>query len=159
MDDVTSPSPIPGSCPCAAELTRLRTQLDALRADLVEGVTTRQVVILDAEGRPRIRLTAGDDGPAIALAEADGHDRVHLAARGDHGHVVVRTRTPEEHGPDGEHPTEVDLFALDAEPDDPGDRPSAGLELIDRGDTTARLSLSEGRHPHLWWLSDPDGDE
>ena len=157
MDDVTSPSPIPGSCPCAAELARLRTQLDALRAALAEGVTTRQLAILDAEGRARIRLAVDGGGPVIALAEADGHDRVHLSAWGDHGHVVVRTRPPDGDSHD-EHRTEVDLFALDAEPDDPGDRPSAGVELIDRGDTTARLSLTEGHRPHLWWLPAPDDE-
>ena len=150
MADVTSPSSDPGSCPCSPALARLQHQLDALRAELAGEVRTHRVVVVDPDGRERIRLLAGENGPEITLAEADGHERVRLSAAGGHGHVHVAARTP-----DG--PTMADLFALDAEDDDDADRPTVGLELIDQGDTTASLSLTEGRHPHLWWR--PEDDE
>ena len=147
MDDATSSLPDPGSCPCGPTLARLQSQLDALRAELAGEVRTHRVVVVDADGRERIRLLAGDGGPEITLTEVDGHERVRLAAAGEHGHVQVAGRTP-----DG--PTMADLFALDAEVDDEVDRPTVGLELIDRGDTAATLSLTEGHDPHLWWLRD-----
>ena len=149
MDDLTSPFSDPGSCPCSADLARLRADHEALRAALAEGVRTRRVTVGDAEGRDRIVLTAGAGGPEIVLAEDDGHARVRLSAQGEHGHVVVSGRTP-----DG--PTGADLFALDAEDDD--DRPYTGLELVDQGDSVAGLVVSEGARPHLWWAPEPDDD-
>ena len=58
MDDVTSPSSDPGSCPCTA---------DALRAELAEGVRTRSVTVVDPDGFERIRLTADGDGGHVVL--------------------------------------------------------------------------------------------
>ena len=147
MDDLTSPLSDPGSCPCSADLARLRADHEALRAALAEGVRTRRVAVVDAEGRDRIVLTAGDGGPEVLLTEDDGLARVRLSAQGEHGHVAVTARTP-----DG--PTGADLFALDA--GDGDDHAYTGLELVDRGDSVAGLVVSEGQRPHLWWAPDPD---
>ncbi len=100
-DDTSHPCP----CPCS---------------DLVEEVRTRSVVVVDADGRERIRLSAEPD-----------HARIRVSA-------VTTT---------GE-PTCVDVFALDAE--DADDRPYVGVELIERGTSVAGLTVSEGRAPRLW---------
>jgi len=138
MDDVTSPSPTDPRDPAA------HARLDALEARVAEGVITRSVTVVDAEGHARIHLDAHRGHAAVALLDADGHERVRLTAEGGHGHVVVRARAPGA----GTDPTWVDLFALDAEDGD--DRPSAGVELVDRGTSAAGLVLSEGRPPCLW---------
>ena len=60
--------------------------------------------------------------------------------------MILRARTA-----DGE-PTQVDLFALDADPADVDDRPYVGLELIARGDSIAGFAHHRTRRPQPWWL-------
>ena len=117
MSDPRTPLPAPGSDPVLRAVHELRAEIDALRAALAEEVTTRRLVVADPDGFARVRITAA----------------------GDHGHVVVRTR-PTGGAGDGA-PTQADLFALDAEPDDPADAPSVGLDLTRHGDPATRLAL------------------
>ena len=154
VHDPTSSPTTPDRCSCAATVARLRAEIDALRTQMAEEVTTHHLTITDLDGRPRIRLTAAagpadDPAPEIALLDADGHARIRLISTGDDGHVVLRARTG-----DGE-PTQVDLFALDADPEEADDHPYVGVELIDRGDSVAGFSHHRTCRPQPWWLA-PD---
>jgi len=106
----------------------LRAELDALRAHLAEGVTTRRLAVV---------------GP-------DGFERIHLTAEGAHAHVVVRARTAD----DGADPTQADLYALDAE--DETDRPTVGLDLTRDGDPATRVALPVEDPPDPHRFLDPD---
>ena len=146
MTDVMSFPPTPGDAPHARALRWLHAELAALRAELAqlaEEVTTHRVTVVDPDGRPRIHLTTEDETARTVLLDADGFARATLVAEPDRGALTLRARTT------APHPTAAELFALDAEPDDENDRPGAGLDLIDRGDTVARLVLSEGLPPRL----------
>ena len=113
VHDPRTPLPAPGSDPVAAlraQIAELRAELRTALARQAEEVTTRRLVVADADGFARVRITA----------------------EGDHGHVVVRARTA-----DGE-PTQADLFALDAV--DADDHPTVGLDLTCRGDPVARFT-------------------
>ena len=152
MHDPTTPLPDPGSCPCSAALAAVRADLDALRTELAEEVRTRSVVLIDGEGVERVRVAAAADATEVVVSDPDGHERIRLTASRSEGHLRIRSRTVA--GDTGD-PTQVDVFALDPDPEDAADHPYVGLELIDRGTSTAGLSLYEGHPPHLW-THDPD---
>jgi len=129
MSDPRTPLPAPGSDPILRAVHELRSELDALRRQLAEGVITRRLAVLDPDGFERIRLTA----------------------EGAHAHVVVRART----AGDGVDPTQADLYALDAEQDDPADRPSVGLDLTAHGDPATRVELPVDDPPDAHRFLDP----
>ena len=91
MADAMSFPSIPGNGPVARALAWLHRELGDLRRQAAEGVRTREVVIVDPAGRPRIRLTADADG-RIVLLDAEGTERVRLVAQPDRGAVSLRGR-------------------------------------------------------------------
>lgn len=131
-------------------LERLERELTDLRLMVGSQVRTREVVVVDEAGVPRIRLSAADGGAEgadptssarVALLDPDGFERVSLSARPDIGVVSVAGRSTE-----GER-SRIDVFALD--PED-GEGVYVGVELVDRGNSVGGHTLYEGREPHTW---------
>ncbi len=135
MDDAT-----------ADRLAQLERELTNLRLGMGSQVRTREVVVIDDAGVPRIRLssTAGDGAGStcrIVLLDADGFERVSVSALPGIGALRVVGRT--EH----EQRSHVDVFALD--PED-GDGVYLGVELVDRGNSVGGHTVYEGREPRTW---------
>jgi len=115
---------------------------ERLRLAVTDGAGT--VAVVGPDGSDRLRLVADDAAGHIAVLDGAGRERVRIGAEGDAAHVTVHPATA------GAEPTYVDLFALDADPEDADDRPYVGLELVDRGDSVAGLSVYETHPPRLW---------
>ncbi len=77
----------------------------------------------------------------MVVIEDDGFERIVLSADASHGEVVVAARPSEDRS------TKAVLFALDSED---AEGPFVGMELVDRGNSVAGLSLLEGHRPRLW---------
>lgn len=138
MSDDTRPST---DDPTAVE--RLREEVTRLRHQVETEVRTRQIVVVDASGADRIRLTADDDVCRVVLIDRDGFERLGLEAADNHGVVRISGHT------ESDHPSRVDLFALDPE-DDQG--VYAGIELVDQGNSVAGFTVVESRPPRTWTM-------
>ena len=128
----------------AAAFVRLQAEVTDLRLRLGEEVRSRRVVVVDETGIARIRLTADEGQCRIVLLDADGFERIALTAKPETGTLTIATR------PRSDDPTRIDVFALDADEEDPDDVPAVGVELIDTGNSIAGLTLYEGRRPTFW---------
>jgi GAF domain-containing protein len=123
-------------------VARLRAEVTDLRLRLEDEVRTHRVVVVDDAGIGRIRLSTTTDGESrVTLLDADGFERVRIGAQPDRGVVTIACRTQHD------HPTRVEVFALDPETPDAA---YAGVELIDRGDSVAGFVVYEGRPPRQW---------
>jgi hypothetical protein len=120
VSDAIRPPTDPERPVTAADLAAVRAEVDALRAEVRGEVRTGRIVVVDDAGFERIRMTAD----------------------GQHGHLAITARRDAD-----DHPTRVDVFAIDAE-DDAG--PYVGVELVDGGDSVAGFTVIEGRPPR-WW--------
>jgi hypothetical protein len=131
----------------ADRLDRLEQELTDLRLAMGSQVRTREIVVVDEAGVPRIRLsaTAGDEAvPStcrIMLLDADGFERVSVSALPGIGAVSIAGRTEQEQR------SHVDVFALD--PED-GDGVYLGVELVDRGNSVGGHTVYEEREPRSW---------
>jgi hypothetical protein len=138
MSDDTRPST---DDPAAVE--RLREEVARLRHEVEGEVRTRRVVLVDASGADRIRLTADDDVCRVVLVDPDGFERLGLEAAATHGAVCIAGRTK------SDHPSRVDVFALDPE-DDQG--VYTGVELVDQGNSVAGFTVLESCPPRTWTM-------
>jgi hypothetical protein len=112
--------------PTGGESPRVSDLLAALQAE---------VAALRAELHREIRTRR------VVVVEEDGFERIVLSADGSHGEVVVAAR------PSQDRLTRTELFALDS---DDTEGPFVGIELVDRGNSVAGLSVLEGHRPRLW---------
>ena len=98
-------------------------------------VVQQEVAALRAELRTEVRTRR------VVVIEDDGFERIVLSADESHGEIVVAARPSEDRS------TKAVLFALDSED---AEGPFVGMELVDRGNSVAGLSLLEGHRPRLW---------
>ncbi|HYI61779.1 MAG TPA: hypothetical protein VEW93_08245 [Acidimicrobiales bacterium] len=126
-----------------AAVERLREDVARLRLEVETEVRTRRVVVMDASGADRIRLTADDDVCRVVLIDPNGFERLGFEAADAHGVVRIAGRT------ESDHPSQVDVFALDPE-DDQG--AYVGVELVDQGNSVAGFTVVESRPPRTWTM-------
>ncbi|MEO1008615.1 MAG: hypothetical protein AAFX79_08615 [Planctomycetota bacterium] len=63
----------------AERIERLESEIEDLKAAMAEGVSTRRVRLVDADGEARAVLEADKDGPTIVLHDTVGTVRMRLA--------------------------------------------------------------------------------
>lgn len=125
-----------------AAFARLETEVTRLRLQMAESVRTQGLVIVDEAGVARARLGATPDGGCrLVLLDADGFERIGLAADSGVGVLDLAARNG------SEHPTRVRLYAHD--PAD-GEECAVGLHLVVQGNAAAGLEVVEGRSTHVW---------
>lgn len=112
--------------PTGGDILHVEDRLAALQAE---------VAALRDELRHEIRTRR------VVVVEEDGFERIVLGADDSHGEVVVAAR------PSRDQSTRTELFALDS---DDAEGPFVGVELVDRGNSVAGLSVLEGYRPQLW---------